>query len=115
VSFVADQEACRTYDDSGGAELMVLSCGSGGQREFELRMADRSVRFIAHTEAAPKPNEDKLDWRVKAGLPEDWAMISEALLAFGLGHGFWADKVRTVLFLEQHKRFFRTSYEWVDA
>ncbi len=107
MSFVADQTIMETRDVVRGASLHVVSGGSDDSKEFEIRLADRVIKFSAELDANV--------WRVRLSKMEDRLIIAEALLAFGQGHGFWADKVEDVLFLEKRSGLLKTAYRWVNA
>lgn len=107
MSFIADQSLLETRDIVRGASLHVVSGGSDGSKEFEIRLPENLIRFSAEM--------DGNLWRVRVSKMEDRAIIAEALLAFGHGHGFWADKVEDVLFLEKRSGLLKTSYRWVNA
>ncbi|MEH3105165.1 MAG: hypothetical protein PGN12_14850 [Sphingomonas phyllosphaerae] len=113
MTFVADEDAGRTYDAERGAELFLISGGSDGSKHFELRYADRTSPFSA--ELLVVASDDGLSWCVRLCEVEDRTIIAEALRAYGWGHGFWADKICGVKFLERRKRLFSTRYEWIDA
>ncbi|WP_156309731.1 hypothetical protein [Novosphingobium sp. AAP93] len=107
MTFVADQSLMETRDVALGASLHVISGGSDGSKEFEIRFPDNIIRFSAELDANV--------WRVRLSKIEERAIISNALLAFGYGHGLWADKISDVLFLEERRRLFKISYRWVNA
>ena len=107
MTFVADQVLMETRDVNRKAMLRLLSGGSGGSKFFEIELPDRVIQFSAELEGG--------GWKVRMCLREDRNIISEALIAFGYGHGYMVDQIHEVLFLEKDKGIFKTSYRWVNA
>ena len=107
MSFIADQSLVETYDVARKASLHLISGGSDGSKHFEIRLPNSVIKFSAEL--------DGNVWRVRLSRTEVRPIIAEALLAFGHGHGFWADKIEDVLFLEKRRGLLKNSYRWLNA
>jgi hypothetical protein len=101
MTFIADNDALRTYDPERGYELFKLGGGSGGDLRFKINgpegsvtfWAERRSRSMTEEEAArhPQSRHKKVGiWRVSVVLDEDspWRrIIDEAMTAYQFVHG----------------------------